>query len=622
MTTTKSELVKNLPQGPVTSAGPPRGFLPTLLRKPLAVLSLLWLAILGFVSIFARWLTPYDPLQQNLMAIKQGPGSLHLLGTDAFGRDVLSRLLYGTWPTVSGVFIAVGVAMAIGIILGMIAGYFGGRVDQVVGQVSDLILSLPNLVILMSVLAVFQRDMVAAMITLGILGSAGVARVLRSAVMNVREELYVDAARISGLNDTLIIWRHIIPRTMGPLIVQLSLFATVAVITQTGISFLGLGVQPPAPTWGGMVYEASQSLSDHPWLLVPSGVSIAITALAFGLLGDASRDTAAEPWKVNAPKQSSRPITDSALLPVNESDDTSAFLRIRNLTITTGVETDRRVLVNDLSLDLERGETLGLVGESGSGKTLTSLALMGLLPAGVQVETGVLYLDEQRYDLWNVASLKPLRGRQVAMIFQEPMAALDPCFTIEHHLVQVLRIHSDLSRSEAKQRAIKLLETVKIREAADVVKRYPHQISGGMAQRVGIARALAANPQVILADEPTTALDVTVQEEILDLMYELSVQEQVAMIFVTHDWGVVADICDRALVLYHGHVMETAPVLDIFENPQHIYTQALLASNPQKAPVGEPLPTVQDTLQNMTSVQDLELVHSDRSAGQGVNHGH
>ena len=245
-------------------------------------------------------------------------------------------------------------------------------------------------------------------------------------------------------------------------------------------------------------------------------------------------------------------------------------------------------------------ETLGLVGESGSGKTLSILALMGLLPAGTQVTAGTLRLNGREIDLADAQALAALRGKSIGMIFQEPMAALDPCFTIGQHLAEVIQRHDGGSRSAAQAQAIELLRQVRIANPEDVARRYPHQVSGGMAQRVGIARALAPKPQVLLADEPTTALDVTVQAEILELVRALGHQNGMAVVFVTHDWGVVADNCDRAMVLYRGHVLETAPVLDIFDRPQHPYTAALLKANPHAAPPGQRLPTVDETLASIT----------------------
>ena len=582
---------------PSSVAIAPTSFARRLLRKPLAGASLLWLALVFLGSALSTRIAPYDPLDQDLLGVKQLPSAAHWLGTDALGRDVLSLLLYGGWPTLVGIAQALIVAGVIGVGLGVASGYHGGRLDRVVNQIVDLVLSLPTIVVLLSVLAVFHHNMLAAMVTVGLLGSAGMIRVVRSVVLNVRSELYIEAARISGLGDTAIMIRHIIPRILGPVLVQLSLFAAVTVLIETGISFLGLGVPPPDPSWGNMIADASVNINDFPWLLVPSGTAAALTILAFGLLGDSARDAAAEGWSRSSGAPPRPRATKASPARPSAPMNPSALLSVRGLTLSaTGVE---RPIVNGFDLDLEAGETLGIVGESGSGKTMTILSLIGLLPHGLHVASGQMRIDGKTIDLTDEKRLRELRGHVLGMIFQEPMSALDPCFTVEHHIVEVLRRFERISLRAARARAVELLAQVKIPHPEEVAKRYPHQISGGMAQRVAIARALAGKPKVLLADEPTTALDVTVQSEILELLRGLSQSRGMAIVLVTHDWGVVADICDRAAVLYRGDLIECADVYELFERPKHRYTQALLKSNPHSAPVGQPLPTIQDTLARM-----------------------
>jgi peptide/nickel transport system permease protein len=583
----------------------PKSFGVRLLKKPLAVASLIWLAFVVLMGIVGQIWTPYDPLNVELADFKQLPSAAHLLGTDALGRDVLSRLMSGTYLTISGVVVAMLVAGIIGVILGLVGGYFGGWGDKVIMQLTNVIVALPGIILLLTVLVAFGRDMYIAMLVFGFMGSATITRVVRSVTLNVRQELYIDAARISGLGSFYIITRHVIPRIVGPLIVQLSVFSAIAIVTQTGINFLGLGVQPPAASWGGMVADAAVAMNDFPWLLVPGGVVIALTVLAFGLLGDSARDAAAEGWTKSARTGGKVKILDdiAANDAVNKAAtaklDTTVFLSVRDLTIVADSDEKTSILVNSMNLDVAHGETLGIVGESGSGKTLTSLALMGLLPSGTRVRTGVMSLNGKVYDLRDHDSIRTLRGKTIGMIFQEPMAALDPCFTIESQLVEVIRRHNGLDKKAAKAQAVELLEKVRIPNAAEIAKRYPHQVSGGMAQRVGIAKALVANPKLLLADEPTTALDVTVQAEVLDLIRDLSEQNDMAVILVTHDWGVVADSCDRALVLYHGETMEMDSVANLFDKPQHPYTQALLKANPHNAVVGQPLPTIQASLESL-----------------------
>ncbi len=575
-------------------------FLSRLFKKPLALVALTWLLFVVLCAAFPALISSIDPLDQDLLAVKQFPSSEHLLGTDMLGRDIVSRLVHGALPTMLGVLQALLVAGLLSISVGVSAGYFRGTWDKWVTQYVNLMMSLPFIVTALAVLMVFGRSMLSAMVTFGVLASAGSIRIVRSVTLGVREELYIEAARISGLSDVAIIVRHVLPRIVGPIIVSLSLFSAAAVTTQTGISFLGLGVVPPAPTWGGMIYDAASSVNDFPWMLVPSGLTIALTILSFGLLGDALTDTAVETWT----RGGARAKVASTALDANADPVAGdVVLAMRHVTIQT-TAADAKVLVNNISFELRAGETLGIVGESGSGKTLTSLSLLGLLPSGVEVKRGeatvMMEGRQERIALTDTAKLAKLRGKTVGMIFQEPMAALDPCFTVGHHLTEVIRAHSKVSQSEARAQAIALLEQVQILDPADIFKRYPHQISGGMAQRVGIARALALKPAILLADEPTTALDVTVQAEILELIRELSKSHNMAVVLVTHDWGVVADICDRALVLYQGNTMEQASVMDLFERPQHPYTQALLKANPHNVNAGDRLPTIADVMGNKT----------------------
>ena len=574
------------------SASPkPAPFARRLVGRPLTLAALAWVLFVALVAVFHGQLAPYDPLDQDLLAVKQWPSADHWLGTDTLGRDVLSRLIAGTPATIVGVVEAVAVVAVLGVGLGITAGFFRGAWDAIVRQYVDVMQSLPTIVILLAVLAVFGQSMLPAMVALGVLGSAGVARVVRSATLSVREELYISAARLCGLRDRYILVNHVLPRIVGPIVVQLALFAAIAVLVQTGVAFLGLGVQPPAPTWGGMIFDASASLNDFPWLLAPTGAAVALTILAFGLIGDGVRDASTEGWSGPAYGVKAAFVGTAAPVDIPEG----AIFSARGVTIVASAGSRERVLVDNVAFDLFPGETLGIVGESGSGKTLTILALTGLLPPGVAVRSGWVVVEGHSIPIAEAKALADLRGATIGAIFQDPMAALDPCFTVGNQLEEVLS-GKRLSRSERRARVIEALTRVMIRNPEDVVRRYPHQISGGMAQRVGIARALMKQPRILFADEPTTALDVTVQAEILDLLRTMSAERRMAVVMVTHDWGVVADLCDRAMVMRHGRALETADIFTIFASPSHPYTRALIAANPHLAEPGRPLPTVDDKL--------------------------
>ncbi|KAB1650425.1 dipeptide/oligopeptide/nickel ABC transporter permease/ATP-binding protein [Pseudoclavibacter endophyticus] len=566
----------------------------SLRRKPLGVAALAYLACLVVVAMSAPVLATHNPVGADLTAVLQGPSSEHLLGTDALGQDVLSRLLFGARDSLIGVAQALIAWLLVGLPLGIAAGYLGGTADRVIMRFVDIVLAVPSIIVTLAALAIFSNSMPAAMITFGALGAASLARVARSAVLAVREELYIDAARVTGLPTVLIMVRHVLPRTVGIVIIQASLFCAIALGVQTGLAFLGFGPPPPAPTWGGMVAEATTMLQRHPWLLVPSGAAIAVTTMAFGLLGDALRDANAEKH-VAAPTPARRRARVAAPVEAPAPTD-DELLSVRDLTVAFTSEGVQTTVLDRVGFDVRPGETVGLVGESGSGKSLTSLAVLGLLPSGAEITGGSI-----RYRGTELPSLGPeeyrrMRGSEIAMISQEPMVALDPSFRIGTQVAEVVRTHDRCSRREGRERAVHLLDQVGLTDPEGVARKFPHEVSGGMAQRVAIAQALAGRPKLLIADEPTTALDVTVQAGILDLLVRLQRAHGMSVLFITHDWGVVADVCERAVVMYAGQVVEQASVIDLFERPQHPYTRALLRSSPHHVAKGEPLPAIGGTV--------------------------
>lgn len=255
-------------------------------------------------------------------------------------------------------------------------------------------------------------------------------------------------------------------------------------------------------------------------------------------------------------------------------------LEITDLSVEAPTRDGWVTIVNQVDLSVNAGETLGLVGESGSGKSMTSLAIMRLLGQGTRISSGSVKLLGR--DLVNLPEkeMREVRGEQIGMIFQEPMTALDPAYSVGDQIAQGIRVHKKVGRKEAFKRAVQLLDRVGIPSPASRANDYPHHFSGGMRQRVVIAIALACSPKLILADEPTTALDVTVQDQILGLLKEIQAEDNLAVVFISHDMGVIADVCDRVNVMYAGQIVESAPVDDLFARPQHPYTEALLASIP------------------------------------------
>jgi peptide/nickel transport system permease protein len=569
-----------------------------LTRKPLGVAAGAWLAVVTVSSLAAPLIAPYGPNDQDLTHVLSGPTADHWLGAGVLGRDVLSRLLYGGRITLLGVLIAGALFLLIGVPLGVAAGYLGGVVERFVLRLADIAYAVPVIIILLVVVAIFPSNESAAMVTLGLLGAPGLARIVRSVVAAQRHELYIRAAQVSGLRPVTIMRRHLLPRLAGTVIVQLSLFAAGAVLLETGLGFLGIGND--SASWGQLIAEASQNLSAQPWLLVPSGFIVITFILALGLFGDAVRDTVSEhhgetapaPRRTHLTRRETKPSASTAL---GTSPHPDALLSVRGLSVAFPIAGTDTTVVSGVDFDVFAGQSLGILGESGCGKSVTAAAVLGLLRAGGHITGGQVTFDGHDLTRAGSASLRSVRGVGIGWISPEPISSLDPSFTVGSQLIEAVRAHQRCSRRAARARAFALLNLVRLPEPDQIARRYPHQLSGGMAQRVGIAAALAGDPKVLIADEPTTALDVTVQAEILDLLRDLQATGM-AIILVTHDWGVVSDLCQSAVVMYAGQVVEQGTVTDLVHDPRHPYTAALLDANPHNAKPGKPLRVIDGTV--------------------------
>jgi peptide/nickel transport system permease protein len=421
------------------------------------------------------------------------------------------------------------------------------------------------------------------MVIFGILLSPAFFRLVYASVSAVRNELYVDAARVSGLSDARIISRHILTVVRAPIVIQAAIVGGIALAIQSGLEFLGLG-DINVPTWGAMLSDGFTNLYSVPTLIIWPALAIGLTLLSLTLLANTLRD---ELERAGSPSKRRR--TNKSTSNENRVDDDTIrhdapaaddlVLQISNLAVAYPAPGGgQKQVVHDVSLTVARGEVHGLVGESGSGKTQTAWSVLRLLPEGGQIVAGSILFQGDDLATLPVGKMTKLRGRRIGYIPQEPMSNLDPAFTIGHQLVEPMRICLDLSRAQAKKRALELLARVGIPNPDRTFASYPHQVSGGMAQRVLIAGAISCNPDLLIADEPTTALDVTVQAEVLDLLRDLQSEYQMAVIMVTHNFGVVADLCDRVSVMQLGRIVETGPVRSIFGDPRHPYTQQLLGS--------------------------------------------
>ncbi|MFJ8794357.1 dipeptide/oligopeptide/nickel ABC transporter permease/ATP-binding protein [Streptomyces sp. NPDC102462] len=552
-----------------------------LLTSPVVVLSLVWLVAICVTSAFSSTLAPQDPLAQDLAAVGQGPSGAHLLGTDTLGRDVLSRLMFGASTLLWGAAEATAVALLVGVPAGLLAGFSGRKLDRVLSWLADLSFSLPGFVVIVAVAVIYPQNTAVLMGVLGLISAGGVLRFTRNLTRAVRHELFVDAAQLAGLPRRWILSRHILPVIAAPIMVQAVLGMAAGVVVLASLSFLGIGSDPEQPNWGQMIFEASQQITIQPWLMVPSGTALILTVMALNFLGTSLRDLVPG----SRSRARVRPVraARTADAPAGDPVDGEPLLAVRDVTVSFPAAEPESVqpVVDRVSFEVRAGQTVGLVGESGCGKSISVLAVPGLVPSPGAVTGGSVRFGGEELIGLNERQLARFRGKRIGLISQEPMVALDPSFTVGSQLREVLRRTAGVSRADSHGRCLDLLGEVGIVDPARTAKSYPHQISGGMAQRAAIAMALAGEPELLIADEPTTALDVTVQAEILDLLRELKDKRGMALLLVTHDLGVVADSCDRVAVMYAGQVVEEGEVEEVLSAPQHPYTRGLLASTPE-----------------------------------------
>lgn len=544
-----------------------------VLTNPLGLTAAIVLSAVVLLSIIGPFFTPHSPTDVRIDLILAAPGGEYLLGGDGAGRDILSRLIAGGRNTLVGALIAVSLALVLGTTAGLIAGYFGKLFDGVSSWIANVILALPAMIVLLAFYQSLGGSVYASMAVFGVMLAPGFFRLVRNQVISVKSELFVDAARVSGLGNGRIITRHILRVVRSPIIIQTAIVAGIAIIIQSGLEFLGLG-DPSTPTWGGMLQDAFANIYIAPLSVLWPGLMISITVAALVLLGNAIRDSLQGRRVAGTAVSRSHAVK----APHGEAAEPGRLLSVRGLSIAYGSDDAPTVVVHDVGFDVAEGEIVGVVGESGSGKTQTAFSILGLLPRGGRVVAGSIRFDGDELAGADDARFHRLRGKEIAYVPQEPMSNLDPSFRIGYQLVEPMRAVLGISAREAKKRALALLARVGIADPQRTFDAYPHEISGGMAQRVLIAGAVSCKPRLLIADEPTTALDVTVQAEVLDLLRELQAESGMGVMLVTHNLGVVADICDRVVVMQHGRVVEHGAVHDIFTAPRDPYTRMLLSS--------------------------------------------
>lgn len=574
------------------------GFLARLVRQKVPFVALLFVLMMVVVAIFAPLISPYDPDAQDLANAFQGPNGDHWLGTDQVGRDNLSRVIAGTRLSMVAMLEAISISIVIGVPLGMSAGYIGGRWERFISRANDVAFALPAILVVFGIVAVTGVSLSHAMIGLGLVFSTRYIALGRAMVKAARHEPYVESAQVLGVRSWGVIARHITPNILRPLVVQTTVLLGAIILIEAELSYLGLAASASDPSWGRMLHDSQAYFARQPFLPFPAGLAITLLVIAVNLAGDGVADAIIkrpDSGAVTTGKRRKRPpvlVSERADRPV--ADGPAPVLEVEDLVVAfPAADGGETVVVDGVDLRVAPGETLGLAGESGSGKSLTAWAVMGLVPEPGRIVRGSVKVAGQQLIGRSDRELSDIRGRDVGMVFQDPATALDPAMTVGRQVMEPLRRHLGMTRAQAKARAQDLLGLVGVPDPAGRMGDYPHQFSGGMAQRVVIARALACNPKLLLADEPTTALDVTVQAQVLDLLIDLQDEFGMGIVLVTHDLGVVADMCDSVSVMYAGQIVERGDCADVLKHPEHPYTAALLASSPvNDAPTGQRLATI------------------------------
>jgi peptide/nickel transport system permease protein len=540
--------------------------------------------VVVLAALFAPLIAPHSPYFQN--SLGGGPSADHWMGLDSANRDIFSRLLYGArWSLIIGLG-ATGLALVTGAIIGAVAATSRRAVDETIMRLLDVIMAFPGIALAAVLVAVFGGSITVLVMAMAFLYMPSVARVVRANVLAQYGEDYVAAERIIGARTPHILIKHVAINCAAPVLVFCTVMVADAIVFEASLSFIGAGVRPPDPSWGSVIADGKNLvLLGGWWGTVFPGLLILVTVLALNILSEGISDAWAAPAaRRPVPKaedaferaepgtgqitelpglaEAARRLAERAR-PLPQGPP---ILSVTNLRIGFDAGVD---IVDGISFDVRPGEVLGLVGESGCGKSLTALTVMGLQPGNARVTGEITFDGEQLLTMPRKARRK-LLGHDMAMIYQDALSSLNPAMTIKAQLKQV-------TRRGGRRTPAELLDLVGL-DARRTLTSYPHELSGGQRQRVLIAMALSREPKLIVADEPTTALDVTVQAQVIELLLRLREELGFALILVSHDLALVADVTDRVVVMYGGQIVETGTTATLVGAPAHHYARGLLGS--------------------------------------------
>ncbi|MEU5538268.1 dipeptide/oligopeptide/nickel ABC transporter permease/ATP-binding protein [Streptomyces sp. NPDC020362] len=577
-----------------------------------------FLAVVVLVAVLAPVLAPHDPLDQQDPVDGTGhPSAGHWMGQDSLGRDILSRLMYGArWSLAIGLG-ATALALVVGAVVGALAATSRKGVDETLMRCLDVVMAFPGIALAAVLVAVFGGGITVLICAIAFLFTPPVARVVRANVLDQYGEDYVTAERVIGARTPHIVLRHVAVNCAAPVLVFCTVQVAEAIVFEASLSFIGAGVRPPDPSWGSVIADGKNMvLTGGWWATVFPGLLMLLTVLSLNILSEGVSDAWAAPAAREVAVPEDRPEAPEAgtgeVLPLPGLAEAAGRLRARarprpapggqpvlaveNLAIGFPGRHRGVDIVDGVSFEVHPGEVLGLVGESGCGKSLTALTVMGLQPRGARVHGQVRF--HQRDLLAEPMRVRRrLLGHEMAMVYQDALSSLNPAMTIRAQLKQLVRRGGRRTPHE-------LLSLVGL-DPERTLRSYPHELSGGQRQRVLIAMALSRDPALIVADEPTTALDVTVQAQVMELLLRLRAELGFALVLVSHDLALVADVTDRVVVMYGGQIVESGVTADLVEAPAHHYTRGLLGS----------VLSLESADERMTQIQGVVPAPADFPAG-------
>ncbi len=603
--------------------------LPSLKVLPIGSrIALVVVAFMVLMAIFAPLIAPYDPGASGLVPEDkvvyteveiEGVGTQLIpdssippegefwFGTDGRGRDIASRVIYGARVSLIVGLSATGLALIAAAVLGSIAATSRKWVAEVLMRVLDVIMSFPGIAlaaVLVSALATRLPMLPVVITSIAFLYVPQLTRVVRANVLSQFGEDYVAASKVMGARTWWILIKHVARNCLAPIMVFATVLVADAIVFEASLSFIGTGISPVnTPTWGNMLSEGKALLlSGHWWATFFPGLFILITTLCLNILSEGLTDALASPRvkvkvdveadeaalrgekaaggiaashiaQADSLKKKLANLRESELQRtdrlVMDDPDVEPLLEVQNLSIAFPGAHGDVAIVDNVSFTVRPHETMGLVGESGCGKSITSMAIMGLLPDTARITGKIMFNGVDLLTL-NPKERNALRGHEMAMIYQDALSSLNPSMLISAQMKQ-------LTQRGGQRSAEDLMELVGL-DPDRTLRSYPHELSGGQRQRVLIAMALTRNPSLVIADEPTTALDVTVQKQVIDLLNELRTKLGFAMVFVSHDLALVAEVAHRITVMYAGQVVEQASTKDLLSDPHHEYTRGLLGA--------------------------------------------